>query len=77
MIRNRKFSGVGRGFGWLNLALAILVLICAVPSDAYAYTDPGSGALIWQGLVAGFIGAMFYFRRFISWFKAKRKDGKE
>jgi hypothetical protein len=29
------------------------------------YTDPGSGALVWQLLVASFFGIMFYVRSFI------------
>jgi hypothetical protein len=37
------------------------------------YADPGSGALIWQLLVAGFIGSMFYLRRAIKWFQTKFK----
>jgi hypothetical protein len=28
------------------------------------YTDPGSGTLIWQLLLAAFFGVAFYFRRF-------------
>lgn len=28
-----------------------------------AYVDPGSGLLIWQALVAAFLGALFYFKR--------------
>jgi hypothetical protein len=40
------------------------------------YADPGSGALIWQSLVAVFIGAMFYLRRLAGWWKRPRKrDG--
>jgi len=43
--------------------------------EARAYADPGTGAMVWQLLVAGFLGAMFYFRRFTTWFKNKgRKD---
>ncbi|HEY3175043.1 MAG TPA: hypothetical protein VGK94_04700 [Candidatus Polarisedimenticolia bacterium] len=38
------------------------------------YIDPGSGALIWQTLVAGVIGLLFYLRRLISWFKATKPD---
>lgn len=30
----------------------------------FLYADPGSGALLWQALVAGFIGLMYYLRRF-------------
>jgi hypothetical protein len=32
---------------------------------ALFYTDPGSGALVWQLLVASFFGIMFYVRSFI------------
>jgi len=32
---------------------------------AFLYTDPGSGALIWQLLVASFVGGLFYVRSFI------------
>ncbi len=30
------------------------------------YTDPGTGAMLWQLLAAGFIGAAFYFRHYTS-----------
>jgi hypothetical protein len=39
---------------------------------AYGYTDPGSGALIWQALMAAIVGASFYFRRIVSWLKRRR-----
>jgi hypothetical protein len=29
----------------------------------FAYIDPGAGALVWQSIIAAFVGAMFYFRR--------------
>jgi hypothetical protein len=32
---------------------------------AFFYTDPGSGALVWQLLVASFFGVLFYVRTFI------------
>jgi len=28
------------------------------------YTDPGTGAMLWQLLAAAFIGAAFYFRHY-------------
>jgi hypothetical protein len=31
----------------------------------FLYTDPGSGALLWQLLIASFFGALFYARSFI------------
>lgn len=39
-------------------------------AQAAAYTDPGSGALLWQLLAAGFFGSLFYLRRLTTWFKA-------
>ena len=48
-------------YGTVKLWLACSFFIFA--SNAHAYIDPGSGALLWQMLVAGFMGALFYFRR--------------
>jgi hypothetical protein len=56
-------------FDGITLAFAVLVLS---ERPAFAYTDPGSGALIWQMLTAGFIGLAFYFRRLLTWFKQRR-----
>jgi hypothetical protein len=30
----------------------------------FAYIDPGSGALIWQAIVAGLVGVSYYFRKY-------------
>jgi hypothetical protein len=35
------------------------------PPTVFAYIDPGSGALVWQALVAAFVGAAYYFRHFL------------
>ena len=45
----------------INLSRIFLVWSLLV-SNAYAYVDPGSGMLLWQGLVA-FIGAVLIFFR--------------
>jgi hypothetical protein len=37
------------------------------------YTDPGSGVLIWQLLIAIFFGATFYFTKVRHWAIAKLK----
>jgi hypothetical protein len=47
---------------------------------AFLYTDPGSGALVWQLLVASFVGGLFYMRSFIRRIKAKmsgRRSGQQ
>lgn len=49
-----------------------LFLFCfVIVNTAYAYTDPGSGALIWQLLLAGFVGFLFYFKQTFAWVKSK------
>ena len=41
------------------------------------YADPGSGVLIWQLLLAIFLGATFYFTKLKHWAMAKiRPDSK-
>ena len=35
------------------------------------YADPGSGAMLWQLLLAFFFGAAFFFNRFKSWVAMK------
>jgi hypothetical protein len=59
-------------FSTLRLLSFLLLLSFATEHEARAYTDPGSGMLIWQMLVAGFVGVLFYFRRLTSWFRGKK-----
>jgi hypothetical protein len=35
--------------------------------QASAYVDPGSGALIWQGIASAFVALLFYFRKLVKW----------
>ena len=53
------------------LLLSIAAAVFA-ERDACAYTDPGSGALLWQMMLAAFFGSMFYVRRFINWFNSRK-----
>ena len=61
---------------FLNLPVRIIFLMAlamfATEREACAYTDPGSGALIWQMAVAGLVGVGFYFRRIAAWFKNRK-----
>lgn len=50
-----------------NILIWLLILFVAAPSQVFAYTDPGSGTLLWQMIVAGSIGLAFYFRRMLGW----------
>ncbi|MEO8372049.1 MAG: hypothetical protein ABI806_22890 [Candidatus Solibacter sp.] len=54
-----------------SLFLVALVMF-ATEKEARAYTDPGTGALIWQMMVAGLVGVGFYFRRITTWFKSRK-----
>jgi len=45
-----------------------------IHSLAFLYTDPGSGALVWQLLVASFVGGLFYIRSFIRRITAMMSD---
>lgn len=60
--------------GAFACVLAFLVLS---ERPAHAYTDPGSGMLIWQGLVAAFIGAGFYFRKIVFKLFGKKPEKQE
>jgi hypothetical protein len=52
-------------------SFTILLALLFVERQAQAYADPGSGALLWQMLVAGAIGGLFYVRRVAGWFRTK------
>ena len=56
----------------LRALLLALLLLAATERQAMAYTDPGTGALIWQALIAALAGLMFYFRRIRVWWKGRR-----
>ena len=38
-------------------------LSISLERQAYAYVDPGSGLLVFQGISAAVTGTLFYFRR--------------
>ena len=61
---------------FLNLPFRVIFLMAlatfATEREARAYTDPGTGALLWQMMVAGLVGVGFYFRRITSWFKNRK-----
>ena len=56
---------------WRSFFLLALAMF-ATEHEARAYTDPGTGALIWQMALAGLTGVAFYFRRISSWFKNRK-----
>jgi hypothetical protein len=60
----------------LDVLVLAALAVWGAETRLQAYIDPGSGALIWQAIVAGFVGAAFYFRRFFGRFfsRDRRED---
>lgn len=57
--------------------LAVLYLCLMFPTYAHAYSDPGSGIMLWQLTVSFVIGLMFYLRKILTFFsRSSRKDEK-
>ena len=63
---------LSRIFNFCAAVGSTLLILIAFPQNMYGYTDPGSGALLWQILSAAFVGVVFYLHRLRSWFKRKR-----
>lgn len=53
------------------LILLLALLFQLKTSNAYAYIDPGSGSIVLQVIIAGFLGIVFslktFFKRFLPW----------
>ena len=45
----------------------IFWLICFLIIMIIAYIDPGLGALLWQTIIAAFVGALFYLKKTRRW----------
>jgi hypothetical protein len=57
----------------MRVSLLLIPLILAAPARAYGYTDPGTGAFIYQAAYAAFLGGTFYLRKFLDRLFGKRK----
>lgn len=51
----------------------VVVLLLGLAVPLLAYSDPGSGALLLQLLMAGVVGLLFQLRKIIFWFKDRIK----
>ena len=49
-----------------TLLLCCGALLLASPGKAYGYTDPGTGAFVYQAAYAAFLGGTFYLRKFLN-----------
>lgn len=59
----------------------LLFLLLLMTSQLQAYTDPGSGIMLWQILLAAFAGGLFYirelFERIKGFFKKKTNENED
>jgi hypothetical protein len=46
----------------------------SMESVAWAYVDPGAGALLWQVAVGAFISAAYYLRRIVKRFRRRAQE---
>lgn len=65
--------GVGHGIALVAAALGVTLV---APRAAWAYVDPGHGALVWQVILATLFGALYYLRRFLARLR-RRRDSQE
>src|SRR5438552_863569 len=49
-----------------DVSLVAAACLAIFQPEARAYADPGSGALLWQVLLSGVFGLLFYLRTFWS-----------
>ncbi len=61
-------TGLGRRVRPVLLTVAAL-LMCE--QSARAYVDPGAGTLVWQMVVAGLVGGLFYLRKVTTWLRGR------
>jgi hypothetical protein len=57
-----------------RIVLTGIGVLIVAQTPVFAYTDPGSGTLILQMLLAAAFGVMFYLRRIISWFRGLKSN---
>ena len=54
------------------LLLMVIILGLMIEAPASAYTDPGSGILLWQIVASGFLTVLFYLRKLVGFNSARR-----
>jgi hypothetical protein len=60
----------------LSVRLLVILLFALVAAEAplKAYTDPGSGIMIWQILAAGAVGMLFQVRKIKAWIRSRFRN---
>lgn len=54
---------------FIKFTVFISLVSLVIPSPAKAYLDPGSASYLFQILIAGALGGLFYIKTTIRWFK--------
>jgi hypothetical protein len=62
-------------------ALAVVLLLCVAPEEAFAYLDPGTGSMVLQLILGGLAGLVvlvkLYWRRVMTYLFGRRAQGPE
>lgn len=62
---------------FLNTIILLAVCFVAMPTDAHAYLDPGTGSMIIQMIIgaiaAGLLTMKFYWHKITTFFKDRKK----
>jgi hypothetical protein len=59
--------------GMASALLLLAIAMIATERPAMAYVDPGTGAIIWQSILALAAGIAFSFRRINFWFRNRKR----
>lgn len=54
---------------YLKFTAFIFLTALILPPPAKAYLDPGSASFLFQILIAGTLGALFYIKTILKWIK--------
>lgn len=65
---------ISRHVGFAERIGRLITVIILSEQSLKAYTDPGSGTLIWQLLLGGLVGLSFELRRIRDWISRKFKS---
>ncbi len=55
-----------------EIGLLLVAGVLTIPQTARAYTDPGTGALVWQLLLGAGFAALFYIRKIGRWVSRRK-----
>jgi hypothetical protein len=54
-----------------SAVLCLILVLLSLPSVAYGYADPGTGAFLYQAAYAAVLGGTYYLRKFLNRFRKR------